>query len=76
MSNEGTTKNQHIHNTENLQRKAIRITNLNSKYAPSKPLFIGSKIIPRHCQVRKLFIDTTSNKQNIAIKLTEPVQNY
>ena len=40
----GQQKGQHIHDIENLQRKAIRIMNFESKYAPSKPLIIGGKV--------------------------------
>ena len=41
----GQQKKQHIPDIENFQLKAIRIMNFKSKYAPSKPLFIDSKIM-------------------------------
>ena len=73
----GQQKSQHIHDIGNLQRKTIRIMNFKSKYTPSKPLFTDSKIMtfPDITKSKKLFIGTATNKQNITIKLTEPIQN-
>lgn len=71
-------KSKHIHDIE-LQRKAVRIINFKSKYAPSNPqnhsLQTENNDFSRHYQVRKVFIGTAINKQNITIKLTEPIQN-
>ena len=71
-------KSQHIHDIEILQCKAIRIMNFKSKYVPSKPFLIDSKIMTfqdiiksEHC----LLVLQKINRINITIKLIETVQN-
>ena len=70
-------KSQHIHDIENLQRKAIRIKNFKSKYAPSKLLFIESKIMTFQNIIKSenCLLVQQQQRKNITIKLTEPVQN-